>query len=176
MSRTTGARVLEAVRDLAEVEIVEGPLARRIWVRPEFDCFDGCAHGSDRCRPGAGGFHGIGARQVTFSVAMAGHGGVTFELHSPLYAESAMRRVGPELVDAWRPLGTLGIHHAGPTGCLEELGWSHDDCTHTGGRCWSDVTFLQAEAAVDALLEGGHRGVWAWLGESWLPQVMAVSA
>lgn len=160
--------VVAATIDLTDIELVEGAMTRRVQIRPEFSCFNGCAFDSPTCSPGAGGFHGLGGRRVTFSVSMEGVGAVAFDLSTPIYPPSVSDRGRRN----WSPLGPLDLHYVNPPEYLRELGWSTEECLYTGGHCWTDVTFLQADTAVEALLSGGVKGVWAWLAEGWLPRLV----
>ena len=151
-----------------------GPgLRRGIRVDPEFSCRGGCAHGSPDCRPGAGGYHGIGARRVLFYVCVPGRGGVGFDLHTPIYtpdAEDATRAFRARF--PYEPMGSVDYHIANP----KEGSWlTHirQACVVTAADdCWCDGTTLQADVGVEALLRGGREGVWSWLAEAWLPDAI----
>jgi hypothetical protein len=48
-------------------------------------------------------------------------------------------------------------------------------CVVTGSEdgCWTGSgTTLLAETGVEVLLKGGKKGVWSWLAENWLPEVL----
>lgn len=159
-------RVLAACLPITDEEHLDGTLRRSVKLIPEFSCRNGCVHGSDRCRgPGSPGYHGLCSRRLQFGVSVEGRGGVSLCLFTPIYTEDADS-------DLWTPLGPLDFHWADPgPEYLHDLGWAHESCAYTGGRCWSDVTYLQAEAGVEALLRGGVTGVWSWLAEAHLPTI-----
>jgi hypothetical protein len=162
--------VVAATRDLEDEATDMGPgLRRGIIVRPEFSCKERCAFGSDRCRPGSGGHHGVGSRRVLFYVSVPGRGGVAFELFTPIYTPDVPVRSWP-----YHPLGPVDFHIARPT---EQ---AKDRLTHVSSACditeqddcWCDGTTLQAELGVETLLRGGKEAVWSWLAEAWLPDAI----
>lgn len=162
-----------ALASVVEEERRDGPLVRRVTIRREFDCHDQCAFGSSDCRPGSGGWHGVGGRQLLWSVAVIGQGAVGLDLHTPIYTEAALARGGARLAGLlakWEPLGALDLHHARPPDYLAT--YPSSKCDLIEGRCWTDVTFLQAEAGYAAFEHGGTPAVWSWLAEVWLPQVV----
>lgn len=167
---------VDAVRDAClsvdADERHDGPLVRRVLIKREFTCQHRCVHGSDRCNgPGSAGYHGIGCRRLEFGVSVDGRGGVSLDLFTPIYPEGVISPV------PWSPLGALDFHYADPAPeYLRNLGWDTEKCAYTGGRCWSDVTFQQAETGVEALLRGGVTGVWSWLAEAHLPTVMGAAS
>ena len=170
----TGPSLGEIVRDiclpLVDTVIDDGAIRRHIIIVPEFSCFDGCVKGSDRCTPGAGGFHGQGSRRIMFAVSVPA-GGVAFELHTPITVKD-----DPRYLANWHPLGPVTIHYADGPEYLRELGWGPNECTLTGtGECWSDVTYMAAEDAVAALVADGPKGVWAYLAETRLPDILAAT-
>lgn len=154
----------------------QGDLLRRVQIVPEFDCHDRCFYGKATCRPGSGGWHGIGSRRIVWSVAVVGQGGISFDLHAPIYTENALLRGGGRLealIAQWSPLGALDIHYANPPEYLVDLGWGPKDCDLIEGKCWTDVTYMAADDGYEAFTKGGTEGVWSWIAETLLPDVLA---
>ena len=164
-------QVLNAVEHLEDTTIDNGTFQRCIWVRPEFDCWDRCAHGDPRCRRDTGYWHGVGSRRLLIGVKVPDLGGVAFELFTPIYTERVTERID-DLLHDYEPLGSVDLHHAKPPQHLEWFGHV-SDCKVTGGDCWvGHGTTQQTHIGVKTLLERGPEGVWAWLGEAWLPRLM----
>lgn len=165
-----------SLRDIREeTRYADSNLVRQVRIKPEFDCHDGCAHGSPRCRPGSGGWHGIGSRRIIWSVAAIGQGAVALDLSTPIYTENALLRGGGRLSSLaadWSPLGPLDLHYGTQPDHLSEFG--PRECDLIDGKCWGDVTFLAADEGFNAYCLGGTPGVWSWLAEKWLPEVMHI--
>lgn len=169
----------EAIASLAEVAAVEttvGDLVRAVTIRPEHDCWDRCAFGRPTCKPHTGGWHGIGSRQIIWSVSIRGVGAVSFNLHTPIYTENALLRGGASLaglIAGWSPLGALDLHYGTQP---EHLDWlSPTPCCFIDGECWGDFTMLAADEGFAAYVAGGTPGVWSWLAEGRLPGVLSAS-
>lgn len=170
-------KVRKAVADLEDEETSLRGLSKGVLIRPEFDCHDKCAFGSPDCRPGAGGYHGCGARRVLFFVRVEGRGGVAFDLYTPIYlpeTEARSRVRGKDLHFQWHPLGSVDLHLAVPPANEEWMVRVDGECFVSGNPegCWCDGTTLQTEKGVEILLGGGKQAVWSWLAESWLPDVL----
>lgn len=160
-----------------EEERRQGDLVRRVRLRPEFDCHDGCAFDKPTCKgKGSGGWHGIGSRSIFWSVAVIGQGAVSLNLHSNIYTENALLRGGPGLariIAEGRSVGALDLHYGSPPDYLADYG--PNDCDLIDGKCWGDVSYMAADEGYEALVLGGTEGVWSWLAESWLPDVVGAS-
>lgn len=158
--------------DLTPIERVTphplGNLHRRLSVHHEWTCFNGCRFGSPDCRPGSGGFHGQHVRDIEWEVWVEGVGGVSKAMHTPIHHPDG------SYPPTWHPLGALILHYSTPPEYLADDGPTRN-CLYTGGDCWSDSTMLQSETAYERFLDGGTEGVWAWLGEAWLPEVLGAT-
>lgn len=167
-------QAVASLSDIVEDERRMGDLVRRVTIRPEHDCWNRCAFDKPDCRPGSGGWHGIGGRQVIWSVAVPGRGAVSFNLHTPIYTENALLRGGSSLAQhivEWSPLAALDLHYSEPPEYLAE--WATpQECYFLEGKCWGDFTMLSADDGFAAYVAGGTPGVWSWLAESRLPDVL----
>lgn len=154
-----GEQVIEVVAPIEDMDLSDALLIRRVQVRPE--------HWYE-----SSGVRCIATRDLIMSVGAPGRGAVSFDLSTPIYPDLPPADL-EDRVARWRPLGALTLHYAAPPAYLaEEDGPDYDDCTLTGGDCWLDATYLQADKAVEILLDRGVTGVWSWLAEEWLPQVV----
>jgi hypothetical protein len=166
-------QLAEAVRDAAmgvqECDITQGSLRRFVLIKPEFSCLNECAFDKPDCRPGSGGYHGQGARIITFGVAVEGVGGVTAEIFTPICVDDVETE---KYLDLWSPLGGVDCHWAAnPPEYLRGGLFPLDGCKVTGGDCWPDGTGLMADKIVERFLSGGALAVWSWLAETRLPDL-----
>lgn len=172
--RDSRARAIASFGDIIDTEQPVGDLVRAVTVRPEHDCWDRCAFGKPDCKPHTGGWHGIGSRQIIWSVSMRGVGAVSFNLYVPIYTETALVRGGASLAERvaeWSPLGALDLHYSVQPEYLDWL--SPTPCCFIDGECWGDFTMMAADDGFAAYVAGGTPGVWSWLAETRLPDVLA---
>ncbi len=149
-------------------------IRRTFRAAPGYDCHQGCAFGSDRCRPGSGGFHGIGSLRLYFAVAADGIGAVSFDLVTPMFPRSVLLRSGAmrAMERSLDPMGVLVLHFATRPDYYESA-VGPDPCDLLDpGECWSDCTYVQGERGYDAFLSGGEKAVWSWLAEEWMPSLV----
>lgn len=159
-----GRRTIEAARSIEKVHHRQGDLIRTVGIVPEFDCMDGtCAFDDPNCVPGTGGSHGRGSRILFISVGVAGRGGVSAQIFTPISATD--EDTEQYLTTLWRPLGGIDLHSPDEGSNL--------DCDVIDGKCsvaWG--TMMEAELVLDIFLDRGVDGVWSYLGEAWLPRVL----
>lgn len=161
--------LVEVCLPIEEQMYDDGRLRRGVQIRPEFDCMRfPCVHGDAACAAGdPGQNHGRSGRSIFFSVAAVGLGAVVFELFTPIYLE------GTPDPRPYHPLGPLFLHNQHRPSYYDDDDKATLDCSWVdeGAPCWGDATYLEADAGVAALMAGGVPGVWAWLGEKWLPSL-----
>ncbi len=144
----------------------------RLDLYPAHDCHDRCALDKPDCKPGAGGYHGIGSARWRFSVTKDGMA-ANFILGGPYLPETAKR-----LEQEGRPyrgpmLGwDVGFHvdHA----CRAKDGdwtWGSQmgECDLLDMPCWYDGSGLRADEWVAPFLEG-KMDVWERLRDEWEEQ------
>lgn len=133
-------------------------MERRVIVRKAHDCTDGCELGSPDCRPGAGGFHGIGDADITFALIAEG-AAVTCSFSSGWYKQTTRERVlGARKDISYIYManggGVVAWHYARPWGAAE-----HGECVYIG-ECWSGISYLLAEEMFDLLTAQGSDALW----------------
>lgn len=136
-------------------------LERIFAVRPAYDCIgvQPCVHGSDRCKPGAGGSHGRHNAEMHLTVR-----GVDAEVTL--------------VVGTGWDLPTVPDHHThrGPEGRFVELHTARPryegqdvrtpqpgDSCETWGACYVDSGYSMSDEPTRLLVEKGSDAAWAWL-------------
>lgn len=113
-----------------------------------------CKFGSDRCKPGSGGSHGIGA--VDMRMVLKGPLGVVqFVLYTGWHLDETPEGVGKPLA------ADLGYHSPTP---LYEGQYQTESCTYfDGASCFYDGSSLNAEEPWRILRYEGGDAVWKYL-------------
>lgn len=116
-----------------------------------------CKFGSDHCKPGSGGSHGVGA--VDMRMVLKGPLGVVqFVLYTGWYLDETPKH------HSMKPLAAdLGYHSRKP---LYEGQTQMDYCNYfDGDPCYYDGSSLNAEAPWHLLRYDGGDAVWDYLRE-----------
>lgn len=145
----------------------------RLDLIPAHDCTNGCAFGKPNCKPGSGGFHGIGSARWRFSVTKDGMaaqfilGGTYLPETDKRLEQQGRPYRGPML--GW----DVGFHvdHACPAKDGDWT-WGSDMgevCDLLGVPCWYDGSGLRADEWVTPFLKG-DMDVYARLRAEWAEQ------
>ena len=133
-------------------------LQRLVTVTPARDCTTKCEFGSDRCKPGAGGFHGITDANIRFSLT-GEQGALSFVFFTGWHKKETRKARDPfRHTDG---LGGVDWHWRTPRTDYEAF--HHEDCDLLGGDCWTDGSGLMAMDAFEELVNGGTDSLWEWM-------------
>lgn len=130
-------------------------LERLVEATRAHDCTNGCCFGSERCKPGNGGFHGIGSVNMSF-VVKGEQGAYSFTVLTGWYWDETHERMrGRDYINHSMG-GSVDYHSKIATEC----GYHSKDCMWTGGDCWCDGSGLAGANMFELLAREGLDAVW----------------
>lgn len=139
-----------------------------IRFEPGYNCFSGCSKGSERCEPGAGGFHGQHGMSIRF--ILHGHEGsvqwLIYTSWTPAGVDGEHREPkGSHWLE--RPFMAADLGYHWDTNPYDDGDWlRQDSCDlRLQGHCFYDGSGLNAERLVEPFLAGGEDAVWQHLFE-----------
>ena len=108
------------------------------------------------------GIHGVGLTFILKGKLGAVVGTIFTGWHLPeVQAELEHRPESATDCRLYKPIGaTVYYHGPKPNHDGDE---PVDDCQYIGGPCYSDVSFMNGEDLLEALIRGGDKGVWDYM-------------
>ena len=132
-------------------------------VRPAYDCIrvQPCVHGSERCKPGTGGSHGVHSAELQMSVR-----GPEAEITLVVNTGWNLPTVPAHPPHCDLPHGAfVELHTARPRYAGQEsyhTPVSGDSCENWAG-CYVDAGYTMSDEPTRLLVKKGSNAVWEWL-------------